>query len=144
MRCRMSVRVYRLVTSPPLTDLIFLAQKLQRHCLTCTTPVQLPKETTNAKGRGPRTRWPPSPLPLRMLTEPSQEVGFDHEHNHQHLSQCQYPARIQTQTRAPTYQRRAAHEGMDDPPRLLTSQCCTAVSFDTCTAIARFLSQLRE
>jgi hypothetical protein len=33
---------------------------------------------------------------------------------------------------------------MADPPRLLTSQCCTAVSFDTCTAIARFLSQLWE
>jgi hypothetical protein len=78
----MSVHVYRLITSPPLTDLVFSGlrqprntQKLQRHCLTCTMLVQLPKETTNAKGRGPCTRWPPSSLPSRMLTEPSREVG---------------------------------------------------------------------
>ena len=50
------------------------------------------------------------------------------EHKHEHCP--------------PPYQWWAVHAWYpDSPPLNLTSQCCTAVSIDICTAVARFFSQ---
>jgi len=38
-------------------------------------------------------------------------------------------------------QTREISDDMPTPPEWLTSQCCTVVSIDTCTAVARFLSR---
>ena len=87
-------------------------------------------------------------LPLPMLTEPSR-AGSTTIATISTLRQHQYPARTRTQTpaRAPTSQPtndKQPTKGWITHHRFLTSQCCTAVSIDTCTAIARFLNRLWE
>jgi len=87
-------------------------------------------------------------LPLPMLTEPSW-AGSTTIATISTLCQHQYPVRTRTQTpaRAPTSQPtndKRPTKGWITHHRFLTSQCCTAVSIDTCTAIARFLNRLWE
>jgi len=96
---------------------------------------------------------PPPPFPMRMLTEPSWvgstvetinirvSTGVSHEHEHKYENT--HTSTTNASTTINTTHGTWTKDGMATPTEWLTLQCCMVVSIDTCTAVARFLSQFR-
>ena len=132
-----------------LTDLgLFTPQGLQeistKEIYQCVTP---PTHKRNMRPLHPHS-------PMRILTEPSWagltittisihvSTSVLHEHEHEHKYENMNTSTDVSLT-ITTIRCTWKKDGMPTPTKWLTSQCCTAMSIDTCTAIARFLSWFR-